>query len=133
MEHITQRRVSAADTRITKPPGVPNGVFDAGRQAKAQARPAKAPPLDLKAIVIDTSVPVPPKNTKRSRTYEALLRTLNVGDSVVLLQPHALSLARAAHRIGAKTTRRSEGEGKARVWLTQAAPQAPAAVRVRKP
>lgn len=109
---------SVASHGVSKPAGVPNSVFDAGKLAKPP-KPARKPTalIDLSALVIETGVPLP-TNTRReaTRTYDILLARLVPGSSVLLTANQAKYLLSAAKKRGINATTRFLGDGRARFY-----------------
>ncbi len=117
METMNQRRVSAADTGVQRPAGVPTSAFDLAKQAAKTARP-RTPRLDPAAVVVRQGVPIPenPRGAGSASPYKALLDKMGSGDSVQLIETHAKSLVAYAKKMGVKVALRKLGDGLAGVW-----------------
>lgn len=114
-DKISQVLTSAAATGITKPTGVPNSVFDAGKLAKPPRKPQVL--IDLATVKIDADVPLEvyrPRDT--TRVYDQLLASMQPGNSVLLTRNQAKQLVSAGAKRGVKVTSRVLGPDQARVW-----------------
>lgn len=84
----TQRVVKAGST---PPPSTTaaSSVFDAGRKAKAAARP---PAFDASAVVIQKNVPKPKSRFEKTSAYQSLVERMEPGDMVEMPLRQAKSL-----------------------------------------
>lgn len=67
----------------------------------------------MESYVIEKGIPIP---KARANTFTGLIRSMSVGDSVVVDASKGLTLSNAAKAVGVKLKSRTLGDGMRRVW-----------------
>lgn len=125
-----RKHTTVAEAGVQKPAGVPASAFDAGRLAKRAAAKQRnrAEPIDVDSVVVEHDVPITVRQESRAAALRqsclALIRRMNVGDSVLLPGSQGLALTRIARKAGHALQRRVQPDGTWRVWRL-ADPQQP--------
>lgn len=117
-EPIVQRTVSASNSPKPVTTAAASGFGIAGNAVKPKR--IKLPPLKVDDLIILDDVPIPPRERGNApgfvSPYKELLGKLKPGQSVVLAEGYAKSMASAAKKLKIPFSVRKLGDGKTGFW-----------------